>query len=72
MEKIIINTDQIKLDSFLKLTRKVSTGGEAKLLISSGKVKVNDKTCKSRGKKLKLNDVIEIENQKFTVAEQCD
>lgn len=70
MEKIIINTDQIKLDSFLKLTRKASTGGEAKLIINSGKVKINDETCKSRGKKLKLNDIIEIEDQKFMVVAQ--
>ncbi|HZJ78550.1 MAG TPA: RNA-binding S4 domain-containing protein, partial [Clostridia bacterium] len=41
MKKISIDTDFIKLDSFLKLCDAVQTGGHAKLVITDGLVKVN-------------------------------
>ena len=41
LEKILIYTDFIKLDSFLKFASAVGTGGEAKLVIGEGMVKVN-------------------------------
>ena len=51
MEKILINTEFIKLDSLLKFAALVGTGGEAKVVISEGMVKVNGEVCTMRGKK---------------------
>ena len=41
METIVIETEFIRLDAFLKFAALVGTGGEAKLLIADGLVKVN-------------------------------
>ena len=41
METIKINTEFIKLDSFLKLTNLCESGGLAKTLIQEGEVMVN-------------------------------
>ena len=56
MEKILINTEFIKLDSLLKFAALVGTGGEAKVVISEGMVKVNGEVCTMRGKKLRPGD----------------
>lgn len=59
--KIIqINTEYIKLDSFLKFAGVASDGGDAKAMIRDGKVKVNGEVCGMRGKKLKNGDVVTI------------
>jgi len=49
---IKINTEFIKLEQFLKLSGAVSTGGQAKILITGGSVLVNGEVCLQRGKKL--------------------
>jgi ribosome-associated protein len=46
----------IKLDQFLKLKGLTQTGGEAKLLIQSGEVRVNGKVETRRGRKLVTGD----------------
>ena len=53
METIAIHTETIRLDSFLKLTGLVDTGGQAKLLIQESQVLVNGEVCPQRGKKLR-------------------
>ena len=53
-----ITTPSIKLDSFLKLCDAVSTGGQAKMLILDGQVKVNGEQCLQRGKTLQPGDKI--------------
>jgi ribosome-associated protein len=50
------SNDTIKLDQFLKLSGLVQTGGEAKLLIQAGEVKVNGKVETQRGRKLVKGD----------------
>jgi len=60
MIHIAIKTECIKLDSFLKLTGAVLSGGEAKNRIQAGEVKVNTEVCTMRGKKLISGDVIKI------------
>ena len=49
MDKIEINTEFIKLDAFLKFSGMCETGGEAKLCIEDGLVKVNGEVCTMRG-----------------------
>ena len=58
METIAIDTEYIKLDSLLKFAALVGTGGEAKLVISEGMVKVNGEVCTMRGKKIHPGDVV--------------
>lgn len=58
MEEITISTDFIKLDAFLKFCGEAGTGGEAKLLVAGGEVKVNGVPCAMRGKKLYPGDSV--------------
>lgn len=60
MRKIKVETEYIKLDQFLKLAAVVQTGGEAKMLITDGEVLVNGDVCTKRGKKLRVDDTVEI------------
>ncbi|MBS3811066.1 MAG: RNA-binding S4 domain-containing protein [Halanaerobiales bacterium] len=60
MEKVKINSQTIKLDQFLKWANVVSTGGQAKETIQTGKVRVNNKIEKRRGRKLKSGDIVNV------------
>ncbi len=62
-----IDTDYIKLDSFLKAVSAVSSGGEAKLLISGGEVRVNGAVELRRGRKLYPGDRVEMAGKMFSV-----
>ena len=57
----------LRLDHFLKLEVGSETGGQAKLLIQSGKVKVNGENETRRRRKLIVGDVIEIDGKHFPV-----
>ena len=64
-EKIVIFTDFIKLDAFLKFAMLAETGGEAKLMISDGEISVNGETCTMRGKKLYPGDRVGFDGRVF-------
>ena len=64
---VMIGTEFIKLESALKRANAVSTGGQAKMLIQDGLVKVNGETCLSRGKKLKDRDSFEFQNVIYNI-----
>lgn len=57
----------IKLDQFLKFIGITSTGGQAKLLILDGEVKVNGIVETRRGRKLGDDDLVTIGGQTFKV-----
>lgn len=61
MQKVKIETEFIKLDQILKLAGVVQTGGQGKTMISDGNISVNKEVCTKRGKKLRKDDIIEIE-----------
>ena len=65
LEIISINTEFIKLQDMMKLSGSVDTGGEAKVLIQGGEVKVNGEVCTMRGKKMRDGDEFEFEGKKF-------
>lgn len=67
MQEVKINTDFIKLDSFLKWVGIASLGSEAKMMIQDGEVKVNGEVCIQRGKKLRINDEVEVQEEKFKI-----
>lgn len=68
MEEITINTEFIKLDAFLKFCGEAGTGGEAKLLVTDGKVRVNGETCTMRGKKLYPGDKVNAPGGEYLVS----
>lgn len=70
MEKISIKTDFIKLDALLKFAAAVGTGGEAKIAISEGMVKVNGEVCTMRGKKIHAGDTVEFQDMKFEIVNE--
>lgn len=69
METIAITGEFIKLDALLKFANLVSSGGEAKLRIAGGEVKVNSEVCTMRGKKLHPGDRVELDGNLVEIAE---
>lgn len=70
METINIDTEFIKLDSFLKLTGLCESGGFAKNMILEGNVKVNGEVETRRGKKLYKGDKISFEGNEYIIGEK--
>ena len=66
-EHVKINTEYIKLDAFLKFAGAVETGGEAKLAIQGGEVRVNGEPCAMRGRKLRPGDRAELDGRIYLV-----
>ena len=46
----------------------VDTGGQAKVMIQEGQVKVNGEVCTMRGKKIRPGDVVEAAGRRFEAA----
>jgi ribosome-associated protein len=62
-----ITSEHIKLDSFLKAVNAVGSGGEAKLIIGEGHVRVNGAVELRRGRKLRPGDRVELDGHAFLV-----
>lgn len=62
MKQIVIHSEYIKLDSFLKLADCVPTGGMAKALLQDGAVLVNSELEERRGRKLYPGDIVEVKD----------
>lgn len=67
MIEVKIETDYIKLDQFLKFQGIADTGGEAKNMIMEGRVLVNGAVETARGKKLRIDDIIEYDGRKYKI-----
>jgi ribosome-associated protein len=67
VQKIYIDTEYIKLDSFLKFAGCVLSGGDGKSAVLEGKAKVNGQVCLCRGKKLRDGDSVEFLTEHFVV-----
>ncbi len=67
MQEVVIKEEYMKLDSALKFSGALGTGGQAKMVIQDGLVKVNDEICLLRGKKLRRGDTFQFENQIFII-----
>lgn len=66
-EIIDITTEFIRLDALLKFTAAVESGGEAKLLIQDGQIKVNGEVCTQRGKKIREGDTVTANGESYIV-----
>ena len=62
-----IETEYIKLDSFLKMVNVVSSGGEAKIVIADGNVQVNGQVELRRGRKLYPGDRVRLAGRDYPV-----
>lgn len=67
MTEVKINTEFIKLDSFLKWCGACSLGSEAKMYILDEMVKVNGEICIQRGKKIRIGDIVEFNGEQYKV-----
>ena len=65
--EVKIQTEFIKLDSFLKFCGAASLGSEAKMYVLDELVKVNGEICTQRGKKLKAGDIVSFEDSDFEI-----
>lgn len=66
-----ITTGYIKLDSFLKAVNAVGSGGEAKIIIAEGQVRVNGEAETRRGRKLYPGDRVALGGHEFTVEQEA-
>ena len=64
---MITPMDTITLNVALKLSGLAATGGQAKVLIQSGQVKVNGEVETRRKKQLLAGDVIEVNGEEFII-----
>ena len=59
-EDVVIKTEFIRLDGFLKFKGIAETGGQAKQIIQDGIVKVNNEVCTARGRKIRNGDTVSV------------
>lgn len=67
LKEIVIETEFIRVDQLLKYASIASTGGEAKIIIQEGMVKVNGEVTLQRGKKIRHGDIVEVNDIKFEI-----
>ena len=60
MEKVIIETDMIQLDQFMKWASILQSGGEIRFLLDENRIYINGNLCKTKRKKLYPGDIVEI------------
>jgi S4 domain protein YaaA len=65
---VFINTEFITLGQFIKLCNLVSTGGQIKQFLIYNHIEVNGVIEKRRGRKLRENDIININDKTFIIA----
>ena len=68
MTNIVITTEFIKLQDLLKFANAVASGGEAKIIIQEGEVRVNGEVCTQRGKKIRPGDTVELGDLRLSVS----
>lgn len=59
-KNIIVTPGTIRLGQFLKLAGLVDTGGEAKVRVQNGEVRVNGEVDTRRGRQLVPGDLVEM------------
>jgi len=63
----VTGSEALRLDHYLKSRGISETGGQAKLMIQNGEVKLNGQVETRRRKKLVAGDVIEVNREKFVI-----
>ncbi len=65
--EIKISSEFITLGQFIKYVDIIHSGGEAKSYLKTANVVINGEPDNRRGRKLRVNDVIEVENKVFKI-----
>lgn len=65
--KLRSDEEFITLQSLLKITNTISTGGMAKIFLAEETVLVNEEPENRRGRKLYPGDVVQVSNQIFKI-----
>jgi ribosome-associated protein len=60
-----------RLDHFLKYAGIADTGGQAKLMIQSGQVRVNGEVETRRRRKLSAGDTVQVAGQSFSLGDSA-
>ena len=68
--QINITTEYITLGQFLKLSRIISNGGDAKIFLMTTQVYVNGELEQRRGKKLRDGDVVKVDGKEYLIKNQ--
>lgn len=72
MRKIAIDTEFIKLDQLLKYADITGSGGEGRILITEGFVKVDGEECLQRGRKIRPGMKVEIDCPEYGIDETLE
>lgn len=67
MKRVEITSEPVELYKILKFEGLVASGGEAKLVIEQGRVRVNSSIETRKRKKIVAGDIIEFNNETFEV-----
>lgn len=67
MREVEITQEPVELYKILKFEGMASSGGEAKLVIEQGQVKVNGSIETRKRKKIVADDIIEFNNEKIHI-----
>ena len=70
MKEVKITTEYIKLGQLLKYVGIIDNGSLAKIYLAENEVIINGEKDDRRGRKLYPGDVIEISNEKYTIASE--
>ncbi len=65
--EINITTEYITLGQFLKFAHIISNGGDAKIFLMTTQVFVNGELEIRRGRKLRNNDIVKVENKEYKI-----
>lgn len=70
MKEVKITTEYIKLGQLLKYVGIIDNGSLAKIYLAENEVIINGEKDDRRGRKLYPGDVIEISDEKYTIASE--
>ena len=70
MKNVFINSEYIKLVSFLKFAGAFESGAAAGIAVTSGKVSLNGEECLIKGKKLFGGEKVSVGKEEFKVVKK--
>ncbi len=68
MRDVAIDGEMTRLGQFLKFSDVIDSGGEAKVRIAAGEVRVNGEIEVRRGRQLHRGDVVTVDGRRLRVA----
>jgi len=68
MKEIQLHSEPVELNKILKFEGIVASGGEAKMVIGDGQVKLNGEVETRKRKKIVSGDIIEFMGEKYQVS----